>query len=87
MQFIYIILVCLFAAIRSSHVYSMFYVYEWPEKLTNSWPSSVSSNNKEFSMEFYSNFGAGPLINESKGLYKTFQYGITCLILFAPYLS
>jgi hypothetical protein len=54
---------------------SLFYIYDWGENITNSWPRYAAETNKDFSITFYDNHGVGPLVNASKGLYKTFQYG------------
>ena len=61
---------------------NFFYVYDWPETITNSWPQLTSENSKDFSRSFYSNYGAGPVVNSSTGLHKTFQYGTYFLVVY-----
>ena len=55
---------------------SYFYIYDWNESIIDSWPSNSSHHRISIDGIFKSNFGAGIVIDKSKGLYHTHQYSL-----------
>ena len=57
----------------------LFYIYEFPPSIINSWPNFYTHHRLSVDSIFHSNYGAGPLIREDIGLYHTHQYTLFSL--------
>ena len=53
---------------------SYFYIYEWPNEITNRWPFAYTHHTLSMTKESSQNNGLGQLLNISQGLYSTHQY-------------
>jgi hypothetical protein len=55
-----------------------FYVYQWPDKLSNVFPdpSKVLHKWTSYDHDFYPNGGAGKLVHEDLGIYRTWQFSL-----------
>jgi hypothetical protein len=62
-----------------------YFVYDWPENLVNLWPSLAKST-ADLKVTSHLNFGAGSLLNESIGMFDSFQFGFFASMIFINFL-
>lgn len=51
-----------------------FYIYDWPETLVNLWPN-IKESTADMKVTSSLNYGTGMILNETIGMYDTFQFG------------
>lgn len=57
-----------------------FYIYDWPENITQSWPTDYKHHRLSVAKHSKCNFGAGYSIDSQRGLYRTHQYALFPLV-------
>jgi hypothetical protein len=68
---------------------SLFYIYEWPNRVQSSWPSpNVSLTHPKrvrafphFKHEYCENYGAGLLLDDKQGLYGTWMFQLYSIVM------
>lgn len=58
----------------------LFYIYNVPGNVSNSWPQKVDHFRAAFTNQFRENYGAGMDISASRGYYHTHQYSLFMLL-------
>ena len=56
-----------------------YFVYDWPENLVNLWPT-LEESTSDMKVTSHLHYGTGSLLNESIGMFDSFQFGL-CLLL------
>ena len=59
----------------------LFYIYEWPNAVVNSFPDAYTHRKKHITERFKQNHGLGPVIDPEFGLYHTHQYSLFSTLL------
>ena len=54
----------------------LFYIYEWPDDVMNSFPDTYTHRRKHIAEGFRQNDGLGPVVDPELGLYHTHQYSL-----------
>ena len=57
------------------------YIYDWPEYLIDLWPNLTEST-RDMKLTSKLNYGVGSLLNETIGMFDTFQFGLIFFFLF-----
>ena len=56
---------------------SLFYIYEWPASVVDSWPSDFTFTKRlSFERQFEANHGVGRRVGDEQGVYHTHQYSL-----------
>jgi hypothetical protein len=57
-----------------------YFIYNWPETVTNVWPSNYTHHRLSIERKFQFNGGTGPVLDERQGLYHSHQYMLFSLL-------
>jgi hypothetical protein len=51
-----------------------FYIYPWPDSILDLWPK-IAQSTDDLHLTSSLNYGAGEIVDQSLGIYNTFQFG------------
>jgi hypothetical protein len=71
------VLLLFLCALNSACAAALFYIYEWPASVVNSWPQNFTFTHRlSVESQFRANHGVGEQIDQDTGFYHTHQYSL-----------